>query len=611
MSPSSAKAIKGRECKHAIYVTANDGSPNDFLVIKEYEHSEDGKVTPSLRMIQNFKRPYWITREGHRNHNDKKEWEDASRLQRYESTQINLVRSICRSLGRAPVKTDMRILNRSPYIYGTDVTSPVIVKQHYMQTWSDCQSDNLVSVLDLETDVLKPEGSEGAGEPIMGSITMKEKVKLIVVSSFFEGIAFPEQKIRAAFQKYLGDVAEKRNIKLEIEFVEDAGKLAFELVKTAHEWSPDFLSIWNMNFDIPKMIKMLEKYGYSLPEVWSDPKVPDRYKFFKYVEGPAQKVTASGKTMALHPAEQWHTVVTPASFYVIDQMCVYLKLRIAKGKEPSYALDAVLEKHLGIRKLKFEEANHVSGLEWHRLMQQDYKAEYCVYNIFDCISAEMLDEKTTDLSRQLSTMCGFSEYHRFPSQPRRTCDDLHFVCLEKNKVAGTTSDQMETELDKKTVPLEGWIVTLPSHLIHPDGLKCLDELPGVETNFRIHTADLDLEGTYPNEQVLFNISKETTSRELCQIEGKSFEFQRALGINLTGGYVNAVEIVTETYDAPNFDQLLTAFRETLPKTRAKPELTRALAEENTKVLLPHEQDHLLETVGDLNGDVDETEQFVE
>lgn len=585
MTTGSDSGLKGRECKHAIYVTANDQSPNDLLVIKEYEHHLDGRVTPSLKMIQNYKRPFWITKEGFRNHNDKKEWDDINRLQKFESTQVNLVRSIFRALGRAPVKTDPRILNRSPYIYGTDVTTPVIAKQHYLEKWPDLQTDNRVALLDLETDVV-----EGHEEPIMGSITMKDKIMLVVVKSFFDGVPNPEQKIREAFTRYLtdvpgmGNVIEKRNLKLNIEFVKDAGEMSLRLIQTAHAWSPDILAIWNMNFDIPKMVKMLERYGYDLADAWSDPAVPARYKSFKYVEGRAQKVTASGKSMALHPAEQWHTAHTPASFYILDQMCVYLKLRIAKGKERSYALDSVLEKHLGIRKLKFEEASHaIGGLDWHRIMQREHKAAYCVYNIFDCISAEMLDEKTTDLSRMVSTMCGFSEYNRFPSQPRRTCDNLHFVCLEKKKVMATTSDQMETELDQLTVPLEGWITTLPSHLVHSDGLRCLAELPEVVTNIRIHVADLDIEGTYPNGQVLFNISRETTSRELCQIEGKGLEFQRGFGINLTGGFVNAVELVCEAYGAPNFDQMLLSFRETLPKSRAKPELARALNEESSKV----------------------------
>lgn len=72
-----------------------------------------------------------------------------------------------------------------------------------------------------------------------------------------------------------------------------------------------------------------------------------------------------------------------------------------------------------------------------------------------------------------------------------------------------------------------------------------------------------VEGTYPNEQVLLNISKETTSKELCRIAGRSEALQRAVGINLSGGYVNAVEICTSLFMAPSFDRLLVDFQATL------------------------------------------------
>lgn len=59
-----------------------------------------------------------------------------------------------------------------------------------------------------------------------------------------------------------------------------------------------------------------------------------------------------------------------------------------------------------------------------------------------------------------------------------------------------------------------------------------------------HTEELllDIEGTYPTIEVVANISKETTVRELSRIEGLTEETQRAMGINLSGGHANALEI---------------------------------------------------------------------
>lgn len=569
--------IRGRECKHAIYVVAQDNSPNDLLVVKEYEHRSDGTRVPYLRQIVNYKRPFWVTKENFRKHTDKKEWEVQERLMKYESTQINLIKSIGRALGRAPTQTSLRMLARSPYLYGCDVTTPVLAKHHYMEKWPTCVSDNSVAVLDTETDMV-----HGHEEIIMVSLTMKSRAKIVIVNEFFEGsgIYDPAAAIQAGFEKYLGEYKEKRNIVLEVEFAKNAGEAVAKIIQTAHVWQPDIMAIWNMNFDVPKMVSMLEKYGYDPAEVFSDPSVRRPFRFFKYIEGPEQKVTASGKSMALAPAERWHQVIAPASFYILDAMCVYYKLRIAKGKEPSYALDAILSKHLGIRKLKFEEANGYYGGAWHQFMQKNYKVEYCIYNLFDCISMELLDEKTTDLKYQCSSLCGHSEYHRFGSQPRRTCDDLHFVCLEEGKVIATTSDKMEDDNDQYVVGLTDWIVTLPSYLVSDDGLKVIEELPDVPTLIYAQVADLDVEGTYPNIEIIANISKETTSRELSRIQGIDEVTQRSIGINLSGGHVNAVEISCALFKAPTMDMLLADFKEKhMPNSRARPAMTAALEAE--------------------------------
>ncbi len=74
------------------------------------------------------------------------------------------------------------------------------------------------------------------------------------------------------------------------------------------------------------------------------------------------------------------------------------------------------------------------------------------------------------------------------------------------------------------------------------------------------SGDLDLASTYPSEIISFNIARETTRREVASIVGCSESLQRATGINLSGGYVNAVEHYTSVYKAPTFDQVLAHYR---------------------------------------------------
>lgn len=553
--------IKGFECKHGVYVEASDGSKDDLVLVKEIIHTTTGEQVPNLRKFVNFKRDFYITHKGHQNHKEKKEWEEVSKLQKFSCTQSKLVDTIARAVGRPGAKTSHRMLARSPYLYGSDITTPVLIKRRYMDQYPDCISNNSVAVLDIETDVVN-----GTEEIVCISLTYKKRAILVYTKTFIGTIPNAIDETHRQFEQHLGEFKQKRGIELEVHIVDTPAQAVVMIMERAHKWMPDFIAIWNIDYDLPKIMAALDKENYNLADVFSAPEVEPRFRYCRYIRGADQKVTATGKITPLHPADRWHTMECPASFYFIDAMCVYKKIRIAKGNEASYSLDYILDKVLGLRKLKFDdilerEAPGIKpgSLKWHEFMQQFYRIEYGIYNLFDCISVEELDEKTGDLRQTISILVEHSEYHRFPSQPRRTVDDLHFFCLDRNLVIASTSDKMEEELDKHIVSMNGWIVTLPAHLVDDNGLQIINEFPELRTAIRAHVADLDVSGAYPNTQDLLNISKETTYRELCKIEGVPEAVQRRTGINLTGGTTNAVEICCDIYKLPNFDELLGSF----------------------------------------------------
>lgn len=170
---------------------------------------------------------------------------------------------------------------------------------------------------------------------------------------------------------------------------------------------------------------------------------------------------------------------------------MFRKLRVANGREASYALDAILKKYAGTQKLKNDKADTMTGLEWHQYMQKKEPLEYGVYNIYDCVSCEILDEnpKIGDLRMSMSMQCGHSDYDRFPSQPRRTVDDLHYTCLGLKKVIATTPDNLKTEFDEMTVSIRNWISTLPAHLVVDNGLNLIEEVPELKTLIRAAVYD--------------------------------------------------------------------------------------------------------------------------
>lgn len=554
--PMDLEDKKGIECKHAVYCKANDDSCDDLLVIKEKIHMKDGSLVSNLRFIKNYPKDFYITKPGYRKYNEKKEWEDMHKLQKFTTTEGNLLKDIARALNAPYLTGGQRNISKTPYLYGSDISTPTLIKHRYKQAYPDCISQNDVAVIDIETDIL-----HGTNLPILVGITFKNKAFLGVVKSFVEGITEPDKKIHQLFDDLLGDYKVSRNIELEVLICDNDGEACAEAIKRAHQWQPDFLTAWNMDFDIPRITKSLENNGYNPADVWSDPRVPPKYRFFKYTQGKKQKVMASGVVVPIHPADRWHLAECPASFFIIDSMCVYKRIRAAQPNESSYSLDHLLNMHLGIRKLKFKAAEGYSGLDWHEIMQEKYKIEYSIYNIFDCIGVELFDEKVKDLALIISVLAKDSEYTIFNSQPKRLVDELYFECLENNKVIATCSNNMAIDLDDLVVNRREWVLTLPSHLRITKGINILEELPDVSSEIFTYVSDLDVSAAYPTAQVILNISKETTYREICKVKGVGETRKRYAGINLLAGPVNAYSVTRDLMKAPKFDDLLKAFIE--------------------------------------------------
>lgn len=546
--------ILGYECRFVVFCN-NRRSSNDLHLIKEIIHTKDGRQIPNLRKIYNYKRPFWVANKANRRYTQPKEWEDVSKLRRFETTQSRLPVAIARALGNPGWNGNIRTLYENPYLYGADILSTALIKEKYQTSFPNLITPFSVAAFDTEKDMIN-----GTEEINMATISFKERVFTAVRKDFFQGQANIEKRLRESLDKYLAEYVKKRNITWEIKLVDTDIDIIRSCMNKMHEWKPDFMNIWNINFDIPLIEKSLRNKGIDPADIFSDPSIEPEFRHFRYKEGPAQKITDSGVVMSLKLEERWHTLYTPSSSYFIDGMCVYQKLRIASGSEPSYSLDAILGKELGIRKLNFKEAEHVKKAEWHMFMQKHHPFEYVIYNVFDCISLEELDEKTKDLQFSLPLFSGCSDFSNFKSQPRRLVDDLHFKCLAKNKVIGVTSSLLKSDLDKETIPVKDIIITLPPELRTRDGLKRIEGLNNLVTNIYAFAADLDVSSAYPTNETVFNISKETTRKELCSIENKEWDEIRTQTLNLSGGYTNAVEICTELLNMPSLNDLLKAFK---------------------------------------------------
>ena len=553
--------VVSKECRFVTYVGNPHPDEPDLHVVKEIVHLKDGTKVPNLNLLYDAPRPYWVTKKGFRNHQQHKEWEKEERLVRNECPERFLISRIAAAIGTPWFRGNRRKLFECPYIYGVDIDSTSVIKRAYDVKYKIDPTPWTLAEFDIETDMTTDD--DQGKIPTMGTLTMKERMLTVVVKDYFKGYANACERVEKLTMKYLGKWIIERNIKPQIIVVDTPLDMFKAIFAAAHEWQPDWLSIWNMEFEMDRFMEICEQYGANPADIVCDPRIPVEYRSFEYIKSEPQKKTSSGKITPVKPSARWHTDKVPASFYIIDQMCVYKQTRMGEQEEPYYSLNFIMEKELKFGKLEIEEAKHIehATADWHYYMQKNHPLEYVVYNRFDCLGPELLDEKIKDLALTLPSMAKTSNFGKFPSQPRRTCDDLHWEIMDMGLVMGVSSSNVSDEYDDDTLSRQDWIIALKAALVEDNGLKIIEELPNTNTRVYAMVADLDVSASYPNGEIALNTSKETTVREIISIGDVPEEVFRMQNMGISGGHVNAVDYCTMMMNFPTHFEMLEAFQE--------------------------------------------------
>lgn len=551
------------ECVHASYSKARWGKPKDAVIVKEIIHTKDGRRVPNLRIIENFERSFGITKEAHRTHKDKRPYEEIQHLNLFKCTQHELQDRVARAQGQPGKKGRLRQLARDPYLYGVDIKTPVLVKRAYRDKFKLAPTPASVAVYDIETNMNSPEE-----EIIMASMTMKERVRTRITLDWVP-VEMRETfvaDVKKRCRELIGDVMDARGItedNLDIQFAQAPAGCVVECFEAAHMWQPDYVNIFNMKFDIPKSLEALDHAGINYDSVFSDPRVPKEFRNFKWNLGPDKKVKKNDgedTVVPIGPIDQWHTCDTQASFIIADSMLLYKRIRVASANDPSYSLDYLLNKHGLKGKLKFVEADEYEGRAWHEFMQANYPIEYTVYNIYDCLATESLDEATGDIRYTLPALLKSSEYYNYDSQPTMVADDYHFFLLKHKKMLASTSDKMITDVDGFSPGLRGWINTLHAYLGPEPDSDVVKDIPGHSIPIYTHTSDVDVVSTYPTLQGVLNIEANTTQTELSSVDGYDRDTYRQVGIDLSGGVNNGAAIAQTILGLPDLDTVRREYR---------------------------------------------------
>lgn len=565
----ATREILKKEVRFAWHLPKNDWRP-DLHYVREDITYTDGTQEPNCYFAEDYKRPVFVTKEAHRNHKDKKEFEYRENLNSQMTTQSDMERVAGAMLGHAEMQRVKGEVKNSPYLYGYDITSTSLIKFTSMKKTDNIQSAYSVAAFDIETN---PETQE----ILLATVAYRNKVHTSILRKFIGMIPNIVEQIKKAIAHYIPDYA---NLEYTFSVCDGEVDLIKDNFRVINQWKPAFLAIWNMDFDIPKILERLEYYGVRPTEVLCDPMIPNKYRYCRYKQGLKKKITASGVKKPINPSLQWHSLIVTAPYYVIDSMCVYRQLRMGGQEETSYSLDAILKKEGIGGKLKFEPANEYSGLKWHLFLQEKFPVEYIVYNIYDCLGMLELDKKLKDLQFTLPSFAGMTDFMKFNSQVRKITDAVFLFGLDHQRIIGTVpklekydaeeisevpdelldsdddDDDDENDPSKyNTLDLKGWIQLLPQNLLVHDGLQCIEEYPNAVTNLRGLTCDLDATSSYPSCTLVGNVSKETCVNELIRIDGIAEETFREQNLSICLGNVNLLEYFHVMFGMPSMTEI--------------------------------------------------------
>lgn len=549
-------SIEAVRCIFALNQRALDSKVDDLTLIKEAVKLSSGKEYRRIRLVENVMRPYYVVKKGLQVYRDKRENESLDNLDKYECTQAALPIELNRKLNYVGGENPrLAHLNRSQFVYGTDVDVTTIVNHdvntEYDKLYPMYRPDARRAMFDLETDVI-----HGHGRILMGTLCFDKDIYLAVTEDFTKGIDDYGNLLLKFANKTIGKLIEERGLKLKVKVVPKDIDVVRSLFSVAHKLKPDFMCIWNMTFDIPKVIEACERNNVNPADIFCDPSIPPRYRRFKWNESQKSRVKADGKKMNFDPTDLWHSVQCLASFQIIDAMCLFRTIRSMEQMRNTYSLDSVLKDYTDIEKLKWDGADHLksSSIEWHRFMQNvnddsndiDNRLAYGVYCPFDGIAMTILDDKTKDICVALMVYIGYSQIQRIKSNPKRLCDAYHFYLLEEHgRVICGTSDDMKEEFDSLLLGRNDWIITLPNFNVVLESKEIFK--PGFEAFNKLariyrQCYDVDIKSSYPSNQLAANVSRDTTLCEVLHFDGVPESEQRRLSVNMTNVPANALNL---------------------------------------------------------------------
>ena len=189
----------------------------------------------------------------------------------------------------------------------------------------------------------------------------------------------------------------------------DEIKLISDLFRIINILKTDFIMAWNMAFDIPYIIKRIEKLGYDPAQIMCHPDFIHKYATYYVDEKHKNEYAERGDFAKI------------ASYSVfIDQMIQFASRRKGQSTIRSFRLDDIGDLVAGVRKLDYK---HITT-DLSQLPYKDYKT-FVFYNIMDTVVQKCIEKRTGDIdfifNKAISNNTRYSKVHRQTTYNRLYC----------------------------------------------------------------------------------------------------------------------------------------------------------------------------------------------
>ena len=276
-----------------------------------------------------------------------------------------------------------------------------------------------------------------------------------------------DKKPKAAYEK-------APPIKLHVKILDDEVSLIKWIFDNIHTCRPDFVTIWNIAYDIPYILERLTYRNIDPCDVLCSSDIPKKYRVCRWKEDKTGE----------HITDNWSWLHLTDYTRYIDAMCMYGRIRKAQTREPSYTLNAIGDKELGTGKMEFNENSD------HHIMQREHKVEYTVYNIVDVVLLRTLELKNNDI-RTMMMLIGDSMPEDFSKQSVMLKNSF-FVYLDPDGVPGSVGERMDDPWDKYIFNKGGQV--LSPDLTKGTGVSILTDSDAVSYVHKL-VCDIDVSST--------------------------------------------------------------------------------------------------------------------